>query len=74
MRKILGLFHRRSSSVRSSTASKTASASHVLLCWLALLLIRVAERRSEMTWRQISTELRRVHAVELAGPAGEPLL
>jgi hypothetical protein len=35
-----------------------------------LLLIRVAERRSGMTWRQISTELRRVHAVELAGPTG----
>ena len=43
---------------------------HVLLCWLALLLIRVAERRSGMTWRQISTELRRVHAVELAGLTG----
>lgn len=43
---------------------------HDLLCWLALLLIRVAERRSQMTWRQISTELRRVHAVELSGPAG----
>lgn len=43
---------------------------HVLLCWLALLLVRVAERRSHRTWRQISTELRRVHAVELSGPAG----
>jgi transposase len=43
---------------------------HVLLCWLALLLIRVAERRSQTTWRQIATELRRVHAVELCGPAG----
>ena len=43
---------------------------HVLLCWLALLFIRVAERRSKMTWRQISTELRRLHAVELSGPAG----
>ncbi len=43
---------------------------HVLLCWLALLLVRVAERRSSMTWRQIATELRRVHAVELWGPTG----
>jgi hypothetical protein len=43
---------------------------HVLLCWLALLLIRVAERRSQTTWRQIAAELRRVHAVELCGPAG----
>jgi transposase len=43
---------------------------HVLLCWLALLLIRVAERRTAMTWRQIASELRRIHAVELSGPAG----
>ena len=43
---------------------------HVLLCWLALLLIRVAERRTNTTWRQISNELRRVHAVELSGPTG----
>ncbi len=27
---------------------------HVLLCWLALLLIRVAERRTGMTWRRIA--------------------
>lgn len=30
---------------------------HVLLCWLALLLIRIAENETEMTWRQIRTEL-----------------
>ena len=30
---------------------------HVLLCWLALLLIRVAERRTGQTWRRIATEL-----------------
>ncbi|MGH9001569.1 MAG: IS1634 family transposase [Acidimicrobiia bacterium] len=43
---------------------------HVLLCWLALLLIRVAERRTGMTWRRINTELSRLHEVILAGPAG----
>jgi transposase len=43
---------------------------HVLLCWLALLLVRVAERRSGMTWRRINTELSRVHAVTLTGSAG----
>ena len=43
---------------------------HVLLCWLALLLIRVAERRCDTTWRHIATELGRVHAVTLDGPAG----
>jgi transposase len=43
---------------------------HVLLCWLALLLVRVAERRAGMTWRRINTELSRVHAVTLTGSAG----
>ena len=43
---------------------------HVLLCWLALLLVRVAERRAGTTWRRIATELGRVHAVTLAGSAG----
>ena len=43
---------------------------HVLLCWLALLLIRVAERHTGQTWRRINRELGRLHAVTLAGPAG----
>ena len=43
---------------------------HVLLCWLALLLIRVAERRTGQTWRTINRELGRLHAITLAGPAG----
>jgi hypothetical protein len=43
---------------------------HVLLCWLALLLIRVAERRTGSTWRTINIELGRVHQVTLTGPAG----
>ena len=43
---------------------------HVLLCWLALLLIRVAERRTGQTWNRISTELGRLHAVTLTGTAG----
>ena len=43
---------------------------HVLLCWLALLLIRVAERRTGMTWRHIARELGRLHAITLSGPAG----
>jgi hypothetical protein len=44
--------------------------SHVLICWLALLLIRVAERQSGQTWRQISLQLGRLHQVTLTGPAG----
>jgi Transposase DDE domain len=43
---------------------------HVLLCWLALLLVRVAERRCDTTWRRIATELGRIHAVTLQGSAG----
>jgi hypothetical protein len=43
---------------------------HVLLCWLALLLVRVAERRCGTTWRRIATELGRVHAVTLTATAG----
>jgi hypothetical protein len=43
---------------------------HVLLCWLALLLIRVAERSTAQTWRRISTELGRVHEVTVAFDAG----
>jgi transposase len=43
---------------------------HVLICWLALLLVRVAERRTGLSWRRISIELGRVHAVTLSGSAG----
>ncbi len=43
---------------------------HVLLCWLALLLIRVAERRTGLTWRRVALELGRVHALTLTGTAG----
>jgi transposase len=43
---------------------------HVLLCWLALLLVRVAERQTAQTWRRINLELGRLHLVTLSGPAG----
>jgi hypothetical protein len=43
---------------------------HVLLSWLALLLIRVAERQTGHTWRRIALELQRLHLVTLTGPAG----
>jgi hypothetical protein len=43
---------------------------HVLLCWLALLLIRVAERSTSQTWRRIGAELGRVHQVTVASDAG----
>jgi transposase InsO family protein len=36
--------------------------------WLALLLVRVAERRTGQTWHHINTQLSRVHQVRLQGP------
>jgi len=43
---------------------------HVLICWLALLLIRVAERQTGQTWRRIALELGRLKLVTLTGPDG----
>jgi hypothetical protein len=43
---------------------------HVILCWLALLLIRVAENTTGPTWARIRAELQRQHAVTWTGPAG----
>ena len=34
---------------------------HVILCWLALLLIRLAESACEDTWRNLCHELDRMH-------------
>jgi transposase len=43
---------------------------HVVVCWLALLLIRISERVTNQSWRRIATELQRLHQVTLQGPAG----
>lgn len=43
---------------------------HVLLCWLALLLIRVAETTCNDTWRNLRRELQRMHLGTFTGPAG----
>src|SRR4030095_15741494 len=43
---------------------------HVLLCWRALLLPRVAERACGQTWQGISRETGRLQQVTLAGEAG----
>jgi len=43
---------------------------HVLLCWLALLLIRVTERQTNQTWRRIALDMQRLHLVTLTGPTG----
>jgi hypothetical protein len=43
---------------------------HVILCWLALLLIRIAETRTGETWRNQRDELQRLHLGTFTGPAG----
>ena len=43
---------------------------HVVLCWLALLLIRVAENRAGQAWPAIRRELDRIHLATFTGPAG----
>jgi transposase len=43
---------------------------HVLICWLALLLTRVAERATGQTWRRINRETSRLQQITLAGQAG----
>lgn len=43
---------------------------HVLICWLALLLVRVAERGTGETWVNINRQLGRIAQVTLGGPAG----
>ena len=46
---------------------------HVLLCWLALLLIRIAENATGDTWRNLRFELEKCHLVRFAGSAGDVL-
>jgi Transposase DDE domain len=63
MKQIIDLrpvFHRREDRIRA----------HVILCWLALLLIRVAENTADQPWNRIRAELQRQHAITWTGPAG----
>ncbi len=43
---------------------------HVQLCWLALLLIRIAENQTADTWRNVRRELQRLHQGTFRGSAG----
>ena len=43
---------------------------HVLLCWLALLLIRVAETNVQDTWPSIRDTMQRMHLGKFSGPNG----
>jgi Transposase DDE domain len=54
------VYHRREDRIRA----------HVILCWLALLLIRVIENTAGQPWNRIRAELQRQHAITWTGPAG----
>ena len=43
---------------------------HVLICWLALLLIRIAENETAMTWFSIRKMLKPINLVSLKLPEG----
>jgi len=58
--RIRPVFHRLEERIRA----------HVLICWLALLLVRIAERESGQPWRRLRTELERIKLVTLTGQAG----
>jgi transposase len=47
--------------------------SHVLLCWLALLLIRIAEIETAMTWPKIKHTMQRLNLVEFLTKDGRIL-
>ena len=54
------VYHRKEERIRA----------HVLLCWLALLLARVAENACGTTWPRIRRELDRIEIGTFTGPAG----
>jgi hypothetical protein len=63
MKQIIDLrpvYHRREDRIRA----------HVVLCWLALLLIRIVETTTGDTWKTIRAELDRIHLNTFHGPAG----
>ena len=43
---------------------------HVLLCWLARLLARIAETRTGTPWPTLRDQLQRLHVGTFTGPAG----
>ena len=42
----------------------------MILCWLALLLARIAENAARQTWPELRRELDRIHIGTFTGPAG----
>jgi hypothetical protein len=54
------VYHRKEERIRA----------HVILCWLALLLARVAENACHATWPELRRQLDRIQVGTFAGPAG----
>ena len=54
------VYHRKEERIRA----------HVILCWLALLLIRIAETAAGSTWNKIADELDLLTLGTFTGPAG----
>jgi hypothetical protein len=54
------VYHRKEERIRA----------HVILCWLALLLARVAENACGATWPQLRRQLDRIAVGTFTGPAG----
>jgi hypothetical protein len=54
------VYHRKEERIRA----------HVILCWLALLLARVAENACAATWPELRRQLNRIAAGTFTGPAG----
>jgi hypothetical protein len=54
------VYHRKEERIRA----------HVLLCWLALLLARIAENTCGTTWPELRRQLDRIAVGTFAGPAG----
>ncbi len=46
---------------------------HVFLCFLALLLVRIAERKTGLTWDRIRTMMERLHRIEFFSKDGRVL-
>jgi hypothetical protein len=43
---------------------------HLVLCWLALLLVRIVETTTGATWRSLAAELNRLQVITFTGPDG----
>jgi hypothetical protein len=54
------VYHRKEERIRA----------HVILCWLALLLARVAENACAATWPELRRQLDRIQVGTFNGPAG----